>query len=613
MDIPDTGIVLIVDDNPNNLSVLSKALKAAGLTVRVAVDGESAIEQVEYDPPQLILLDVMMPGIDGFETCTRLKDNPSTRDIPVIFMTVLENVESKLKGLSLGAVDYITKPFQEEEAIARVKLHLKLRHLAKTLETQNVRLKQEVSERTSAETALQRLTQELELRVEQRTAELRQAKESADAANQAKSEFLAKMSHELRTPLNAILGFTQLMGSDPSLKPEHQENLGIISRSGEHLLALINDVLEMSKIEVGRTKLNNNRLDLHHLLDSLEEMLQLKSKSKGLTLLFIRPPDLPQFVNADESKLRQVLINLLGNAIKFTESGTVTLRVKYKKGEIRQQQNSTLSFRNSALYTLLFEIEDTGPGIAQNEIEILFNPFVQTKAGQNSQEGTGLGLSISQQFVQLMGGEIAVNSKLGQGTIFEFKIPVDLVQVAETETSEKVRKVVGIAPNQPEYRVLVVEDDRVSRLVLVRLLKSIGFHVREATNGQEAVNLWEMWHPHLIWMDMQMPIMNGYEATQQIKNKQQKVPLIGDRGRWRDEEREEPEKAQKTIFQSPVQNQKSKIKSPTVIIALTASAFEEDRAAILAGGCDDFVSKPFRKQFVLDKMAQYLGVRYLYE
>ena len=610
MDIPDTGIVLIVDDNPNNLSVLSKALKAAGLTVRVAVDGESAIEQVEYDPPQLILLDVMMPGIDGFETCTRLKANPSTRDIPVIFMTVLENVESKLKGLSLGAVDYITKPFQEEEAIARVKLHLKLRHLAKTLETQNVRLKQEVSERTSAETALQQLTQELELRVEQRTAELRQAKESADAANRAKSEFLAKMSHELRTPLNAILGFTQLMGSDPSLKPEHQENLGIISRSGEHLLALINDVLEMSKIEVGRTKLNNNRLDLPRLLDSLEEMLQLKSKSKGLTLLFIRPPDLPKCVNTDESKLRQVLINLLGNAIKFTESGTITLRVKYKKGETRHRQNSASSFPNASLYTLLFEIEDTGPGIAQNEIEILFNPFVQTKAGQNSQEGTGLGLSISQQFVQLMGGEIAVNSKLGQGTIFKFEIPVDLVQIAETEASEKVRKVVGLAPDQPEYRVLVVEDDRVSRLVLVRLLKSIGFHVREATNGQEAVNLWEMWQPHLIWMDMQMPIMNGYEATQQIKNKQQKAPLIGDTGKWQDGK---TENAPKTRFQPPIQNPESRIQNPTVIIALTASAFEEDRAAILAGGCDDFVSKPFRKQFVLDKMAQYLGVRYLYE
>jgi len=463
---------------------------------------------------------------------------------------------------------------------------------------------------------------ELLAQTQEQAKALQEAKETADRANQAKSEFLAKMSHELRTPLNAILGFTEMMSNDPLLRAEQRESLGIISRSGEHLLTLINDVLEMSKIEAGRVILNETCFDLHRLLDSLEEMLQLNAKSKGLQLLFQRQSTVPKSVRTDESKLRQVLINLLGNAIKFTQHGSVTLRVNpihpalsvhnhqtplhnepstinnepsttnHQPSTINNELSTTnhqpstinneLSTTNHQPSTinLLFEIEDTGPGIAPEEIGSLFDPFVQTKSGQQVQEGTGLGLPISRQFVQLMGGNISVSSTLNQGTIFSFNIRLHVTSGADASPSSPSRKAIGLAPDQPAYRILVAEDNKISRLLLVKLLKAVGFQVREAINGEEAVLLWESWHPHLIWMDMQMPILDGYEATQQIKARQLKT--LGEA-------------------------------RSTKIVALTASAFEEERATMLSVGCDDFVSKPFQKDIILAKMEQCLGVRYLYE
>ncbi|MBD2004635.1 MHYT domain-containing protein [Funiculus sociatus] len=403
---------------------------------------------------------------------------------------------------------------------------------------------------------------ELLAQTQKQSVELIKAKETADAANRAKSEFLANMSHELRTPLNAVLGFTQLMSLDTSLCPEHQEYLDIISRSGEHLLELINGVLEMSKIEAGRVTLVENNFDLYRLLDSIERMLQLKATSKGLQLICDRAPQVPQYVRTDESKLRQVLINLLSNAIKFTQEGSVTLRVSADKG-IKQ-------------LTLYFEVEDTGFGIAPEEFDKLFEAFGQTAAGLKSNQGTGLGLPISQKFVQLMGGEITVTSFPGRGAKFSFDIQVSLLEETPIETTQPIfQKVIGLAPNQPIYRILVVEDRLTNRLLLVELLSSLGFEVREACNGQEAVAIWESWQPHLIWMDMRMPLMNGYEATKTIR-----ASLNG---------------------------------QATVIIALTASAFEEERQIILSAGCDDFVRKPFREEELLFKMSKYLGVRYLYQ
>ncbi|MBF2020744.1 MAG: response regulator [Hydrococcus sp. C42_A2020_068] len=399
----------------------------------------------------------------------------------------------------------------------------------------------------------------------QAEAALKEAKLIAESANRTKSQFLANMSHELRTPLNVVLGFTQLMARDRLLSTQQQDYLGTITRSGEHLLELINDVLEMSKIEAGQTRLNETNFDLYYLIDTLEEMWRPKAISGGIQLIVERQPDIPQYVQTDESKLRQVLMNLLSNAIKFTQKGSVTLRVS-----LVEQATS-----DKGQVTIQFEVEDTGSGIAPEELTTLFNAFVQTETGRRSQQGTGLGLAISREFVQLMGGDITLETQVGKGTKFQFNIPIASADAIERSPKQRHRRVIGLAPDQPRYRLLLVEDRWENRQLLLKMLEPLGFEVKEASNGQEAIAQWEAFEPHLIWMDLRMPVMDGHEATKQIKSH-----LKG---------------------------------QATVIIALTASVFEEERVVALSAGCDDFVRKPFREEEIFEKMAHYLGVRYIYE
>ncbi|MEA5576734.1 response regulator [Anabaena sp. UHCC 0451] len=389
--------------------------------------------------------------------------------------------------------------------------------------------------------------------------DLAQAKKAAETANRAKSEFLANMSHELRTPLNAILGFTQLMQGDKTLNAEQKENLDIIIASGEHLLSLINDVLEMSKIEAGKMTFNKTNFDLSVMLTSLQAMLQLKANEKGIKLHFDLAPNLPCCIRTDKGKLRQIILNLLSNSIKFTHQGTVTLKVE-----------------SPSKNALKFAVIDTGTGISPAELHHLFNPFVQTESGRASHQGTGLGLVITHKFVQLMGGNIQAESTVGKGSIFNFTIRFRPVLSHAVSSSLSTPKIIALAPEQKHYKIMIADDIETNRQLLVKLLQPIGFEVREAKDGKEAITLWQEWHPHLIWMDMRMPELNGYAATKIIRQLSQE------------------------------QNK------PVIIIALTASVFEEERAEIKAAGCDDMVRKPLQSQIIFDKIAEFLQVKYIY-
>jgi signal transduction histidine kinase/CheY-like chemotaxis protein len=441
-----------------------------------------------------------------------------------------------------------------------------------------------VAENRQANFSLQRVNADLEQRVLDRTSALRQSEAKAlelaakaESANQAKSAFIANMSHELRSPLNAVLGFSQMMMRAKNLTAEHYESVSIINRSGDYLLTLINNILDLSKIEAGKTTLNLQTFDLEHLLDEIEDMLQLSAFNAGISLVFERDLSVPKYICTDQVKLRQVLINLIGNGIKFTKKGSVSVLVtnaNQSKNISLETLAATLETSSDAKCLLNFSIRDTGEGIADEELSELFISFSQAQAGREKQEGTGLGLAISRRFVQLMGGEMSVTSKLGKGSTFQFQIQAQLGKEIVSNPNEK-RRALALAPEQPDYKILVVDDKPINRQLLVKLLSPMGFEVQEASNGQEAIAIWDQWEPHLIWMDMRMPVMDGYEATKYIKSTTKG--------------------------------------NATAVIALTASVLEEEKAIVLSVGCDDFIRKPFKEHIIFDTLAKHLGVKYNYE
>lgn len=667
---PEISRILIVDDEPAYREILAATLDESRYAVSAAGDGAEALAMLTAEPPllpDLILIDVTMPGIDGFETCRRIKALPGLADVPAIFLTSRTTVEDKLKGFEAGAVDYLNRLTDIEELDMRISAHLKLRRAQLALQLQNERLEREIADRKLAEAAMREyqarmeatfsalpdlmfeldaegriydyrapnpdnlyvppdvfigrtmsellpppagatimaalaeavahghhagavyeldlpqgtrwfelsiaakgdpttpagrlivLARDITERQQAREA-LEHAKEVAEAANRAKSSFLANMNHEIRTPLNAIIGFSKLLYKDKNLTPDTQKKLGIVVRSGEHLLGLINDTLEMSKIEAGKLQLHLADFDLHQMLQELNEIVKLRAQAKQLELVFDLSAGLPRLIHSDEQKLRQLLLNILNNAVKYSQQGRIQLFAELA-GDDR----------------LLLRIEDTGVGIPAAELGRIFEPFVQLHRDQVTREGVGLGLAISRNLSDQLGGRIEVDSTVGLGSIFRFEIPIRVVTApALTPSATETPQVVGRQGAQARYRFLIVDDDQINQELLGQYLAPLELELKFAGDGSEALELTAAWRPHLILMDMRMPVMDGYEATRRIQELSRE---------W---------------------------ESAPVIVAVTASSFEEERKAILAAGCRDFLRKPVTEDEILEVVRRHLRLDYLY-
>lgn len=551
--------ILVVDDELD-LQVLlrqrfRKKIRAQEYEFFFANNGQQALDflQNQTQNISLILTDLNMPAMDGLTLLSKLPEiDPTLKAVVISAYGDLQNIRA---AMNLGAFDFITKPINIQDLEITID---------KTLN-------------------FVKFLRENQRKLHQTQIQLIQAKEAAETANRAKSIFLGKMSHELRTPLNVILGFTQLIAQDTYLDVKNRENLEIITRNGRYLLTLINDILEMSKIESGQIKVVTNSFDLDRLLQELQKIFQPLATSKGLLLTLERDPNLPQYLKTDSQKLRHILIHLLDNAIKFTHSGKISLQIQFSTPPPLTSQEPPLPTSDNGPslpglslepFFVSFRVTDTGPGIVPHELDTLFEAFTQKETSQNTQPGIGLGLPISRKFVQLMGGDLQVESVIHQGTTFWFEIPLEHGTPSEIPVQPPQRRVMGLVPGQPIYRLLIVDDRWENRKLLTELLRPLGFEVQEATNGLEAIQRWQQWEPHLIWMDLRMPIMNGYEATQKIRSS-----LKGE---------------------------------ATIIIALTTYTSDDDQNLALSIGCNDYIRKPIQEAVLFEKMAKYLGVSYLY-
>ncbi len=512
--------ILIVDDRIANLISLEKVLQDFDVEFVRALSGNDALKATLHNYFALAIIDVQMPDMDGYETVELMRTVERTQYLPVIFVSAIYSDEFYIsKGIESGAVDFISKPIKPAILQGKVKVFLDLYRQAE-------QLRQLLHEK------------------EQTNKDLKEAKEKAEYATYTKSMFLANMSHEIRTPLNGIIGMTEIL-ENSELTKDQKKNLEIIKISGENLLSIINDILDFSKIEAGQIELDVFPFDLEKQLNTVYNLLKFKADDRHIYLKIEIDDNVPRYIRSDSLRINQILINLINNAIKFTERGGVIIKVK-------------LSTKKNAGSIIKFEVQDTGIGIPKEKQGTIFQNFTQADASTTRKYGgTGLGLAISKKLAYMLGGEIGLNSEPGKGSVFWFTVKVEFANADEVE---KDVENTGVEVNFSLFKVLLAEDNIINQKVGSMVLKTLGLYCDMVSNGKEALKMQLRNHYDVILMDVHMPEMDGLEATGEIRKY---YALHTD-------------------------------KKPPVIVAVTANAFKEDRDRCIAAGMDYYLSKPFK-------------------